>query len=769
MLLLLLLLHLSLPLPTILCCCCCRLCYVWQVDAESLLSLQTLTGAALSLTPAAAAAAAAAAWRSSRSSSLYARRDSFFSSPVGDELLQHGMYEASQLYVHLLLNSPSPRCILGAEGRGFAAMGVSNSSSSSSSIGDDLQAAEFLQDGRLVVAAVSCPSPYPLGIYETQRGHLLAAFAATAVLIPSRQSSNSSSSRDEGTGVLLCSFPALALDRSRPPVAAAAAAAAFPAAAAAGNAAAAAAKGRWLAAASDVGGCIAMAYIGDEKLVELQRHFDSCSKQQQQKAAAARAAADQRVVVVPQVLPLQAFYINERAAIVSHPMHACKDVAAEFCMHACMRNCMHARMRLLLVLSLVYLQATSLVWRPRRRAAAPGGSSSIHLLLGCSDGFIRVCAFVPQAPLQLQLQQQQQQQVQVYPQLRLKSVTLARIASGIQTGNDALLLQLSLHLLLLFLALRLLLPLLPLCLVTCCCCCICAAASVCDLVYVHLNHRRVVLLASCNATDLPSDSTGFFTAAAGGESNGDSSSSSNSSNWGLYEVRAAEQTQDGIETVTEVVQRHPEFIVGLAASPTAATVISLSADGNLIVRARKDLAAAAAAAAVASTAATSQVSSPAADASQKQQAAVSTVSSPAPAAAVADAAAPAATPEAAAATAAASTPAAVSEADRPRKRQHLSEEEQQLAAAGDSAAAAADTTTATETAAAAGTATAGDIDAAAAAADTEVSGDTAAAASAALLTADTAEAATEAAGDTAPAAGDAAEALEADEDLFGET
>ncbi|CDJ40121.1 hypothetical protein, conserved, partial [Eimeria tenella] len=373
------------------------LCYVWPVDEDSLAALEKLTGSALFQPPgAAAAAAAAAAWRSSSSRSLFARRDSFFPSPVADELLQHGLYETSQVYVHLLLNSPSPRCVLGANGRGFAALGVpsssgSSSSSSSSRIGDDLQAVEFLQDGRLVAAAAAAPSAYPLGIYETQGGHLLAAFVAAAAVIPTRNAGSSSSSREDSTAVLLCNFTALSLDRSRPPPAPAA-----PASAAA--AAAAAAKGRWLAAASDVGGCLAMAFIGDDRLVELQRQFDSSSKEHRRSAAAAAAAADgdaaaaeDRVPIVPQVLPLQAFYINERAAT-----------------------------------------AVSLVWRPRRRAAPSSSSSSIHLLLGCSDGFIRVCAFVPHTPLrvQQQQQQQQQQQVQVYPQLRLKSVTLSRFARG---------------------------------------------------------------------------------------------------------------------------------------------------------------------------------------------------------------------------------------------------------------------------------------------------------------------------------------------------
>lgn len=591
------------------------LCYVWQVDHESLLSLQTLTGTALSLAPTAAAAAAAAAWRSSRSSSLYNRRDSFFSSPVGDDLLQHGMYEASQVYIHLLLNSPSPRCILGAEGRGFvtlSAPGVSINNSTSS-IGDDLQAVEFLQDGRLVVASASCPSAYPLVIYETQRGHLLAAFAATAVLIPRKPSSSNSSSRGEGTGVLLCSFPALALDRYRPPFAAAAPAGAPGETAAT---AAGAAKGRWLAAASDVGGCLAMAFIGDEKLAELQRHFDSTNKQQQQHKAAAAAAATESVPVSPQVLPLQAFYIGERAAT-----------------------------------------ALSLVWRPRRRALprSSNSSSSIHLLLGCSDGFIRVCAFLTQAPRQLQ--QQQQQLIQVYPQLRLKSVTLARIANGMQK------------------------------------------ASICDLLYVHLSHKRAVLMASCNATDLPSDSSGVFSAAgaAAAGTNGGSSNSSNNSisstNWGFYDIRVAEQTEEGIETVTEVLQRHSEFIVGLAASQTASTIVSLSADGHLVVHARKDALAAATATGASTAAATSvpvaatlpDPTTEAADHQQQQQ--VAAYAAP-PSSDPAAEAGTITTAETAGAETAVTRDSSVFDAlgDRPKKRQHLGEEEEHAAAAGELAA-----------------------------------------------------------------------------------
>ncbi|OEH75803.1 hypothetical protein cyc_08445 [Cyclospora cayetanensis] len=254
---------------------------------QALDALQKVMGDALALTPGAAASAAAAAWRGSRNSSLYARRDSFFTSPVGDELLQHGVFEASQVYVHLLLNSPSPRCVLGAEGKGFAVLGAAISGSGSAStsrIGDDLQAVEFLQDGKLVVAAASCPSAYPLGIYETQKGHLLAAFAATALLL------------------LIAHAPPPSVASSTP--------------------ATAVAKGRYLAAASDVGGCLAMAFIEDEKLAELHRHYDSCAKEEEQQAAAGGRAdatpADQRAPVVPQILPLQAFFINERAVMSAH-------------------------------------------------------------------------------------------------------------------------------------------------------------------------------------------------------------------------------------------------------------------------------------------------------------------------------------------------------------------------------------------------------------------------------------------------------------------
>ncbi|XP_026189651.1 uncharacterized protein LOC34617538 [Cyclospora cayetanensis] len=486
------------------------LCYVWSVDAEALDALQKVMGDALALTPGAAASAAAAAWRGSRNSSLYARRDSFFTSPVGDELLQHGVFEASQVYVHLLLNSPSPRCVLGAEGKGFAVLGAAISGSGSAStsrIGDDLQAVEFLQDGKLVVAAASCPSAYPLGIYETQKGHLLAAFAATAVGIPSKSSSSTSPSGcsgvQGGTAVLLCNFTALALDRSRPPPSVASS-----------TPATAVAKGRYLAAASDVGGCLAMAFIEDEKLAELHRHYDSCAKEEEQQAAAGGRAdatpADQRAPVVPQILPLQAFFINERAVM-----------------------------------------AVSLVWRPRRRMLPSSSVTSIHLLLGCSDGFIRVCAFVPQTLSKQQLQQDRQIQV-MFPLLRLKSVTLARIACGMQN------------------------------------------ASVCDMVYVHLSNRRAVLIASCNATDLPADGSApvAVSALAGDSSNSSSSNSSssnsNSNGGGFYEVRVAEPTQEGLETVTEVLQRHADFIVGLAASSTGATIASLSVDGKLVVRTNRD-------------------------------------------------------------------------------------------------------------------------------------------------------------------------------------
>ncbi|OEH78218.1 hypothetical protein cyc_00345 [Cyclospora cayetanensis] len=167
--------------------------------------------------------------------------------------------------------------------------------------------------------------------------------------------------------------------------------------------------------------------------------------------------------------------------------------------------------------------------------------TSIHLLLGCSDGFIRVCAFVPQTLSKQQLQQDRQIQV-MFPLLRLKSVTLARIACGMQN------------------------------------------ASVCDMVYVHLSNRRAVLIASCNATDLPADGSApvAVSALAGDSSN------SNSNGGGFYEVRVAEPTQEGLETVTEVLQRHADFIVGLAASSTGATIASLSVDGKLVVRTNRD-------------------------------------------------------------------------------------------------------------------------------------------------------------------------------------